>query len=662
MPAPIQWGTGRKAQFVEYVCADLERALMDRTQLERKWAGWLDQYRAPTTTAIKHFPWEGASNRTLPVTAMNTDPLIARFMTTLHTPPNLWTLQPLNERWVDVAKPMQDYLQFLDKSTLHLYDVDYRAIIEFIKLGTCIYKHGWAFERRRKQKYNPATGALVEGEEVISHPFTDHVSLIDFVIPPEGYHIQADMQGGAAWVAERFWLRRAQFVARAEGQEPFLPNYDPEAVALVEKFVDSNRAIGSAVEDKRYQLDTYQPSHLRRIELFEVHCRYDPQGPGLVDDVVAVVHLPSRSLLRAILNPYRHGMRPYTAARYFRGDGFYGIGTCEQSEVFQEMMTQLWNYQMDNVLAVNAPMLAVKTGANVVANEPIYPLKVWSLDDPSTDIREVKLSEVYPSLSNFAAIIQHWGERRTGINDIQMGNPAQLPSRTPATSMLSLLQEGNRRFDLSLKELRSALDEVGLRTLQNMQQFLSAPVQNPNAAAQLQMLIVAMGDPEGGYIAQALTMPAEDVESGLGVSVTATSGSVNKEVEKQGFLSLVQLQAQLGGQYLQLAQILGNPQLQLMAPVVVQTAAQLFKGFSELQRRLLEQFDVRNPEDILVNAAVLIDAAAQTAPITAALQLAAGAFGAPVGADGGAGGSPQSAGGGGGMGGMAAGAGGAVPA
>ena len=599
---------------------------MDRSGLERKWAGWLEQYRAPVTSEVKQFPWVGASGVTLPFTAMNADPLIARFVTMIMAPPNLWTLQPLNERWVNVAKPMQDYLQFLSKNTLAMYDVVYRSAIEFVKLGTCILKHGWDFERRNTLAYDES-GNVVPKMVLNSKPFIDTVSLPDFVIPAEAYEIQADKQGGAAWVAERFWLRESQFMARAEGQTPFLPNYDPAGVELVRKFVEASRSTGNAVEDKRFLLDDYIPSHLQRIELFEVHCRFDTTGNGTVDDVVAVVHLPSRTLLRTVVNPYRHGKRPYEVARYFRGDGFYGIGECEQSEMFQTLLSTLLNYQVDNVLAVNSPMLGVKLGANVVPNEPIYPLKIWALEDPSKDIREVKLADMYSSLPLLSGIVQGWGERRTGMTDIQQGDVQSLPSRTPATSMLSLMQEGNRRFDLSTKEDRYMLDACGVRLLQNLQQFLSEPQRNPGGPTQLLMIVQALGTPEGGLVARQLTMPLEDIESGLGVTVTATTGTTNKEIEKQAWLALSQVNAQFGQQYMALAQVIGNPVIQMTQPVLVETAAQIFKGTSEIQRRLLEQFDIRNPEDILVNAAVLMDYAAQTAPQSQALALAGAAAG-----------------------------------
>jgi len=85
----------------------------------------------------------------------------------------------------------------------------------------------------------------------------------------------------------------------------------------------------------------------------------------------------------------------------------------------------------------------------------------------------------------------------------------------------------------------------------------------------------------------------------------------NKEMEKQSFLALVQLHTQLSQQFIQLAQIAANPQVIQMMPAVAQMATQAAMGFTELERRLLEQYDIRNPEDILVDAAIL-QSAAQT--------------------------------------------------
>lgn len=614
----VQWGEGREESFRQWIAWELTQALGNRSALDQQWIAWLGQYRAPVDETLKSFPFEGASNRTLPITAMNADPLLARFLTTIHAPNNLWTLAALNERWVNVAKPLQDFLQYLDETVLKMFSTNYRCLLEFIKLGTCIYKTGWFYQRRKGRSYD-VMGHLVPATTIIGRPYVDFVSLADFVIPGGYDNIQADDYRGAPWVAERFWKRYPDFLATAKGQEPFLPAYDPDKVEIIKNYLQITR---TKAEQERDTLEKNPPWRMQRIELFEVHARFGVKSDSDIDDVVAVVHLPTRSVLRVTLNPYRHGMRPYECARYIRGDGFYGIGVGEQSQMFQDWLSTLANYQTDNVLLANAVMLAVKMGANVVPGEPIYPGKVWALDDPSKDILPIKLSEIYASLPQLSGIVQAWGERRTGLNDLQFGNPANLPSRTPATSMLSLLQEGNRRFDLSLKELRlNCLDRVGLRVLQMLQQF-AADAQLDPERRYLRLAAQVLGDQPGQWVSQMLELPIEEIESGIGVSISATSGMVNREIEKQSFLALVQLQAQLAPQYLQLAQIATNPQILMGAPGLAKTAEELYHGFAELQKRLLEQYDVRNPEEILVNAATLEQA---NATLTSGGQIVPGA-------------------------------------
>lgn len=608
MPEPVQWGSGREQAFTNWISWELDRAIADRQSLERKWRDWLDQYRAPFDSTIKHFPYEGASNRTIPVTAMNVDPMVARDLTTMHAPPDLWTLQALNERWVDLAKPLQDYLTYLSVNVLNMWDVNYRASREKHILGTSIYKHGWFFEQRAGWDYD-AQGKAVRVRRIVSHPLVDHVKLIDFLIPPGFYAIQPDAQGGAPWVAEHIALRQDQFLARAVGQEPFLPQYNPQAVAKVQAFTEQGR---SEVEKKVDELENYQPSDLQRIHLYEVHARYDCSGKNTVDDVVAIVHRESRTLLRAVYQPYRHGARPYEVARYLRTDGFYGRGLGEICETFQDVQSELANFSMDNVLLGNSVMLGVKSGANVVPGEPIYPGKIWALDDPRNDINPIPMAQTRSDLPILSQYFQGQGERATGLGDLQFGSMQTLPSRTPATTMMSLLQEGGRRFDLILKDTRvDCLSRIGLRILQNLQQFAAEPRQNPDGSHYLALAVQVLGEPEGSKVAQVLQMPLEDVSAGLGVSLTATSGSVNKEMQKQAYLALVQLQTQIGQQMLGLAQVAANPVVLQTAPQLADIAVQSAKGLTELQRRLLEQYDIPNSEDILVDASVLQSAANQ---------------------------------------------------
>src|SRR3954470_14218882 len=153
---------------------EINAALSARASLEQKWRSWLEQYRAPANQPTKHFPFEGASNYVMPVTAIDVDQLYAKFIQTIHAPANLWTVEALNSNWTDAAKPIQDFLQWLDGSILQMEDVNKRALLEMVKLGTCIYKTDWWYERRTVWAYDD-TGNRVRAERTISHPIVDHV-------------------------------------------------------------------------------------------------------------------------------------------------------------------------------------------------------------------------------------------------------------------------------------------------------------------------------------------------------------------------------------------------------------------------------------------------------------------------------------------------------
>jgi hypothetical protein len=219
---------------------------------------------------------------------------------------------------------------------------------------------------------------------------------------------------------------------------------------------------------------------------------------------------------------------------------------------------------------------------------------------------------------------------RVGLNELDQGNITSLPSRTPATTVQSMLQAGNTRFDMSMKDIRQGgLSEVGLRILQNLQFQTSNFRNNPFAQMYLQAAPQILGQPEGQQVIEALaSIPGESIETGIGVQLTATSGANNKELMKQSNLALLQIVQPMGQAFIQLAALIQQGGL----PGA--TAAKLFQGGSELLLRVLEQFDVRNPEDVVPNLQSLLNAQGQLGqgqPISPLAQPQAGAGPAGVG-------------------------------
>lgn len=608
------WAAGRKDRLRDWLSADLQRALDARTALERQWLTWLTAYKAPRGPT-KEFPFPGSSNETLPAIATDVDQLYAKFMQTLHASPYLWSISPLNERWVKVAKPMQDFLGLLDTQVLGMYGVNKRALLEMCKLGTAIFKTGWTYEQRRITTYDPM-GKPVPAIKTRSVPFVDHVRLTDFVLPPDSYAIDPDAQGGAPWVAERIRVSPERLRMLAQAGDPLVPPIDPVDLEVILRFEEARQTL----YDSHIQTQTYQRRFanegpiekplqhevqvgvgsvlpVRQIELWEIHARFPARGDSIYDDLVVLWHQPTRTIVRTQIAEFG---RPYDKIEYFPGEGFYGIGIAEQKEMFQRMLSDLYNFGIDGALLANTMMLGAKAGANVVPGEPIFPTKVWITDgNPRDELFPMQMGRLDGALGQFIAMTQTYGERRIGISDIQLGSVNELPGRTPATTMVSLLTEGNRRPDLTIKGMRyEGLSRVGLRVVQLLQRHLTE-ARDIGQDRLLQVMVDSLGFPEGQLLKDQLLMPMEAAELGLGVTISASSGSSNKEVDRQSTLALLQLAGQVAPQILQFTQMYVQSEAQQPGGPVGHVALAAAQGITELYRRALEQHDVRDPESIV---------------------------------------------------------------
>jgi len=662
MADAVRWGGSREQDAVAYLDFEVRYALQARQPLERAWRRWLEAYRAPAQQPLKQFPFEGASNYIMPIIATDVDQLYATFMQSIHATDEVWTIEPMNERWVSAAKPMQDYLAFIDRAVLNMYSVNQRALLEMVKLGTCIYKTGWLYERRRVNTYDEE-GKVVKAERTISKPFVDHVRLNDFLMPTYSYAVQIDEQGGAPWVAERLRFRVDTLKMLAGTSEPLLPKIPQNKLDLVLAFEESasteydqkvqdldyiKRGTGERIDFDRDGTTADSSSRtggvgqiVREVELWEIHARLETE-PGVWNDVILLYHLPSRQILRAVYNYFVHGKRPYEVSRYFPGEGFYGIGVCEQTEMFQSQISDMSNNQSDNVLLANSMMIATREGSAIGPNEPFYSGKVIvTQGNPAEEIVPIKMGTVYQDLPQMIQFMLGQKERRNSVSDLALGNMSAMPSRTPATSVQAMLAEGKRRPDLTLKDLRySGLAKVGLRIIQLLKQFGSRCV-DVGGQRMLKLAVEVLGSPEGMEVANKLSTPLEDAELGVGVSIAAVSASGNKEMERQQLQGLLQIMAQqVYPQFMQAAQLAAQP-----GPLQ-SVGASMCTGITELSTRLLEQYDIRNPESMVP---------VFTPPPAPPLGLPPGAQQGPGGPGGGAPGL-------GGLEGLLAGAGGGVPA
>lgn len=593
MPAfrQVEWGKGRKDAFRSYLHTELTNCLGDRGKLESKWRSQVIQWRARVTgDGSCDVPYIGALDLEVPLTDMHVQPVLADFMQSLHAPKDFWSLVALRSDAVEQASPLQEFLSLVERRDIKMRRVNQRTLLDVVVHGTGVYKDSILHDRKKVQDYNQA-GSVESVIKLKFQPMVEHVPLRDFFIPAYAWNIDPDDVGGAPWVGHRFYLNRSQFKQRANAESPFLPAFEKKAAAAVETW-ETNIQGQDVVKAIVQQEDEYVPWREDKVTLYEIWVRFDVDGDGIDEDVVAVWHHDTREVLRATHVPLIHGKRPFEAGKYLPFFGFYGLGMAEADQWAQLAISRLFNGAVNNAELANTVMLGVPLGANIMPDESIYPGKIWPLGS-GEKISEVRMGQPYPGIFELISGVSQWAEQRTAISELRQGNISSLPSRTPASTVLQLLGESNKRFDMIMANLRDGpLSNIGQRVLQNVIQISK---DDPRYIA---LAIQALGEKDGSVVAGILQGPVQDIESNFGVSVTATSSKVNKEIDKQNLTGLAQFNAQVYPALMQYAQAL--VQLGAAPPeLITNTLQAAFNGTSEFQKRLIEAYDIQNPEQYL---------------------------------------------------------------
>jgi hypothetical protein len=592
---PVKWKSDRLEDFKSWFHQQLQNNIGDRAPLERKWRGYLTQWRASRPTADKDYPYPGASNEEFPLTAIHTDPVVADFIQGFHAPEDFWTPVAKRDDRVQHATPLREALTAIDRNYLHLRRVNERALLDMVVLGTAVYKAHWKEEKRKVKDYLP-DGSIDHVIKDVSHPALSHIPLQHFYIPADAWSEDPDKPGGAQWVAQRFQLRGPELRMRADAESPRLPAYDRDVVERILSDAgdkgEDQREDTHPVDAKIRSLDSFTPWQDKKVTLYEVWCRYDIDGDGIEEDIVVVWNQDYREILRTTFNPYFHGRRPFHVTRYLLGFGFYGIGMAEIDEWAQATATRLLNAQVDNVLLANTRAFGIPQGANFVPGQTLYPGATVPLG-PGERVSEIRLSDIYQSLPATISQVLQFAEMRTAVSELRQGNITGLPSRTPATTVLSILREGNKRFDMIMSNFRDVFSEVGTRLTQLLAQYVRDDPQR-----WMLWFTQTIGEQDAMRVMEVLEGSILQIETSFGMGVTATSAQVNKEIEKQSYIGLMQILSQIGAQILQVAQMIeqtppGSPSHE--------AAVALFTGAVELVDQLLQRFDIQNPDNYMGN-------------------------------------------------------------
>lgn len=548
----------------------------DQARLQSDWAKQETAYRAHPDAA-KQRPYIGADTTVIPAIAMAVDPIHARLDTGIFKQDPVFQVKGLKKSFVQYVPAISAMIDFTQRHRWHLRQISQPRLMEFTKLGTCVFKTIYHVERCKAVTYDDTTWEVVKKEVTYyKGPKVVGISLGDFLFPPNYQFLQ-----DCPVVFER--IRTTYDKLKVEEESKRLVNVDKIKQHQVRQLTDLEKAREDAA---RHVSTKLRPNELI---VYEGWCDYDIDGDGIPERLVVTYHPDTRTFLQLRYNWYFHQRKPYTVIPFtIVNDSLYGLGLAEMVEPFQKALTKWHQMATDNAYLANIRMFIVKRESGIEEVPRLYAGRCFFVDDPKSDFIPFAAGEIYPSTLTERQNLFGMVEKRTGVSDYLTGRESPIiGTRATATSTLALIQEGTKRVEEVLENLRAGFSEI-------LEFAMSIWIQY--GLDGLDELV--FGDDEiGKLLGQFFEEVTHDnVNGALAFDLTATDASGNRQAMQQMQLQIIQIMMQYFEKLLAVGQAAiqpgQNPQFVGMVTDVMKAARQMF-------RDLLTKYDIRNPDDYI---------------------------------------------------------------
>lgn len=568
----LQLSSDKQKKICDWLDAELSLALTDRSELESHWNKWQDNFEGKPEQEVKTFPFDKCSNLVIPTQAITVNAVISRQYNTLMSIHPFWTVSALSKSWTDSALPTQNLLEYAQKRELRMGVnlVDY--FYDKSNMGTAFAKIPWIIEKRKDKIYADDGRVVAYEQDIADGPRFIPIPIQDFILPITSIQ---DIQK-CQWVAHRFRLRFSTLKAREKAK--LYINTEK-----VERFFNDQAEPLTSEQEKREFLQSSLEG--KEHEIFEVWADYDYDDCGFEESVVFTYHKGANQLIRPILNPWKHRLRPFISSQCFpRPHRIYGIGYGQKLERLQEGITTAANQAIDNNSIANVKCFKAKKGKGIKPGQKLYTGKMFLLDE-LTDLEVFDLGTLNPYVLNIINFLRDVSE---GISSYNVGKESNVvKSGATATSTLALIQEGTKQFDFMLNLDRLAMTETAYQVYSLYSQF------KPNGFA-----YELLGEKEGEWIEKTWMANDGDVRRSLQFDLTASSAYVNQAVEREAWRMLSDVVIGFYSKLFEIAGVIFDPAAPPQLKVLV---GKMAESGQLLMTRLLGQWNIKDIDRLIIS-------------------------------------------------------------
>ncbi len=495
--------------LIERAITKYEQFMADRQEWidrrERWYMGW-DDYHSP----IRKGPWEGASNIHLPMTEIQVNAMHARLMQAFFFLDPWFYVDPQEELDTERIQKIELMMKYIVMRYANHHQGIYFAIDDWcwdlVTGGIGILSRDWRIDQRRsivvdineafkKQKVDlqrmfedmELTEFSQTARELIKQPYKEK-EIVRTVF--NGPIIRAEdpayilFKGDVAdctdlnlheTVIKICYFTREELIGFQ--QSGFFDEEVVNKIIARPPDVKGSTALSTRLnrlewaQDRMTGVKTINPNAISGV--YEFLCSYDRTSLevndhrrkiALADEIVHVVHAPSRQLARwTFLDRISSsGKRPlHMAHLYRRPRRSMGRGMVETQMPMNDAADMLINQSIDAGMLANSPMFAFRGNSTFdpqeIRAEPGLGFKV---DDPNNDLRFFTWN-VNPSWSQgVQSLLQSFSQQLTSLGPLSMGQTGGLQGIRSNSQTQALLGETGTNLDVILRRAKMPYAEM----------------------------------------------------------------------------------------------------------------------------------------------------------------------------------------------------------
>lgn len=560
--------------IADYLSRELDQVASDRESIEDDWEVWRRQRISRPEQKTKNYPWQNASNVSVPLAETTTNALFAT------TKEKFGQRKPLIMASTDDAvwkNHSEAITRLIDKLMESKHHIDARKkniniFYELVSMGTQFVKVPWDIQKWMFKR----DGQQIE-KVVMDSPNIIPIRLEDFYSKLHIENIQK-----APWIAVRsrmqdYELKQKQANGLFVNIEEILGSKESEVEDSISDEMDKFNYTSTLTEET--------PEY----EIYECNLFWDIDDDGIPEDIKVWLHKDTKTILRAEFNEL--GVRDVVRMVY-RGvpNQLYGVGVGHMVQHLQHEMDTLHNIRINSQHLSSLQGFVTKTGSKHLDNFEFRPLFNLRADNPREDVQIFKFPDVSGSTFLAEDKTMMLAQQVTGASDALMGQPDSIAkTRATASGSMFQAQQGYKLYESLSKNIEEAYGEIGLMILYQL-------VSNAERA---KYLIEGLVGPEDQILLDdVLALNVEDIPTRFQFSVQVTDVDKTEEAQLQKDMTLMQMHSMYTDRTIQLAmQIM---QVQQMAPQLAEPIMKMYVAQTKIMQDIIERMTSKNPEEFTV--------------------------------------------------------------